>query len=264
MLRLHVERRSGPAWHLPIVAKSGLFQARNRLDATGWVGHSPAPKPPGAPAGACVSLEQWPAMRLPIRPFTSFASHAIVAVIVAVLVGLPGCSTAPQGGDAAASAQRTVVNFLEAIRRGDDSVARGLLSVAARTKTEEMGLSVAPPVEDTATYTIKASEVVSEDGDVVHVGTTWTDTDADGFKTSDNVVWVVRLDPEGWRVVGMAMRIFEDLPPLLLNFEDPEDMLAKQEMVAFELQKRAAAGESAAEEPRTAGNPPAKENAGPR
>jgi len=37
----------------------------------------------------------------------------------------------------------------------------------------------------------------------------------------------------------MATKIFEDLPPLLLNFEDPEDMIAKQEMVALELQRRA-------------------------
>jgi hypothetical protein len=37
----------------------------------------------------------------------------------------------------------------------------------------------------------------------------------------------------------MATRIFEDMPPLLLNFEDPEDMIAKQELVAKELQKRA-------------------------
>jgi hypothetical protein len=56
----------------------------------------------------------------------------------------------------------------------------------------------------------------------------------------------------------MAMRIFDDLPPLLLNFEDPEDMLAKQEMVAAELQRRATAPPAdvrAPAQPRTAGNP---------
>jgi len=63
--------------------------------------------------------------------------------------------------------------------------------------------------------------------------------DETGASVNENVVWVVRLDPEGWRVVGMAMRIFDDMPPLLLNFEDPEDMIAKQEMVAQEMQKRA-------------------------
>ena len=81
--------------------------------------------------------------------------------------------------------------------------------------------------------------MVGEADDLVHVCTNWTDTDAEGFTSTDSVVWVVRLDPEGWRVVGMAMRIFDDMAPLLLNFEDPEDMLAKQELVAEELQKRA-------------------------
>jgi hypothetical protein len=178
----------------------------------------------------------------------------LCAGLLAVAAGMPGCSAAGPASEAAAPAQRTVVAFLEAIRRGDDAAARGMLSATARTKTEELGFSVAPPVEDTATYAVKASEVVSDDGDIVHVATTWTDTDSDGFQTTDNVVWVVRLDPEGWRVVGMAMRIFEDLPPLLLNFEDPEDMLAKQQLVAEELQRRAAAPEQPGQ-PRTAGNP---------
>jgi len=111
-------------------------------------------------------------------------------------------------------------------------------------------------VNPTATYSVRDCEVVGDAGDLVHVGTTWTDTDADGFTSTDNVVWVVRLDPEGWRVVGMAMKIFEDLPPLLLNFEDPEDMLAKQEQVAAELQKRSQhAAAKAQAESRTAQGP---------
>lgn len=196
---------------------------------------------------------------------SSFAAQSLAAIVLTGAIGFSGCSaSSPKGGDAAVAAQRTVVSFLEAIRRGDDNAARGLLSTVARTKTEELGMSVAPPVEDTATYAVSESEIVGEDGDIVHVATTWTDTDADGFKTSDNVVWVVRLDPEGWRVVGMAMRVFEDLPPLLLNFEDPEDMLAKQELVAQELQKRAIAAQQGAGQERTAGKPPAPGKAGPQ
>jgi hypothetical protein len=43
----------------------------------------------------------------------------------------------------------------------------------------------------------------------------------------------------------------------LLNFEDPEDMIAKQEMVAQELQKRAlqAAQQAKQPQPRTAVGP---------
>ena len=132
-----------------------------------------------------------------------------------------------------------MLSFLDAIKRGDDAAARGLLTSVARTKTQELGISVAPPVADTATYSVGDCEMVGDSDDLVHVATTWTDVDSEGFKSSENVVWVVRLDPEGWRVVGMATKVFDDLPPLLLNFEDPEDMIAKQEMVAKELQARA-------------------------
>ena len=154
-------------------------------------------------------------------------------------LGGSGCSAGGAGSAASEAAKTAVVAFLDAIKRGDDAAASGMLTKVARAKTQELGLSVAPPVNPTATYSVRECELVGETGDLVHVATSWTDTDADGFTSTDNVVWVVRLDPEGWRVVGMAMRIFDDLPPLLLNFEDPEDMLAKQKLVAAELQKRA-------------------------
>ena len=174
------------------------------------------------------------------RAWTLWLACFVAGCGMVALLGTTGCSGGGSTGAAAVEpAKSAVVTFLDAIKRGDDTAASNMLTKVARAKTQELGLSVAPPVAPTATYAIRECELVGDDGDLVHVGTTWTDTDADGFTSTDNVVWVVRLDPEGWRVVGMAMRIFEDLPPLLLNFEDPEDMLAKQDMVAAELQKRA-------------------------
>lgn len=170
----------------------------------------------------------------------------MAAVGMASLVAAVGCLG--KGGSSAKieSAKASVVAFLDAIKHGDDAAAQGLLTKVARAKTAEMGISVTQPFNDTASYTIRECEMVGEADDLVHVGTTWTDTDKDGFKATENVIWVVRLDPEGWRVVGMATRVFEDLPPLLLNFEDPEDMIAKQELVAQELEKRAKKAEAEA------------------
>jgi hypothetical protein len=223
------------------------------------------PPDSGEIAGTASLFGAMAVMRSPRTVLSWFAAHALAPLVLVGALGFSGCSaSAPKGGDAVVAAQRTVVSFLEAIRRGDDTAARQLLSTVARTKTDELGISVAPPVEDTANYAVAESEVVNEDGDIVHVATTWTDTDSDGFKTSENVVWVVRLDPEGWRVVGMAMRIFDDLPPLLLNFEDPEDMLAKQELVAEELQKRATAAQQNAGQERTAGKPGVPGSPGPK
>lgn len=194
------------------------------------------------------------------RVWTIWLACFAAGCTVLATIGTTGCSAGGGSGSAAIEpAKASVVAFLDAIKRGDDAAASSMLTKVARAKTEELGLSVAPPVNPTATYAIRDCELVGDDGDLVHVGTTWTDTDADGFTSTDNVVWVVRLDPEGWRVVGMAMRIFDDLPPLLLNFEDPEDMLAKQELVATELQKRAQqAAAKAQTETRTArGDTPA-------
>lgn len=200
------------------------------------------------------------------RVFSLWFACLLTGCCLAAL-GLAGCSG---GGTAIGTsntdpAKATVTAFLEAIKRGDDEGARSMLTKVARAKTQEMGISVAPPVNSTATYSIRECEMVPEAEDLVHVATTWTDTDSDGFTTTENVIWAVRLDPEGWRVAGMATRIFEDMPPLLLNFEDPEDMIAKQELVAKELQKRALqaqagqakAGQAQATqaEPRTASGP---------
>ncbi len=175
-------------------------------------------------------------------------------------LGLSGCSAGEGSGSSAATepAKAAVVSFLDAIKRGDDAAACGMLTKVARAKTQELGLSVAPPVNPSATYSIRDCEMVGDSGDLVHVATTWTDTDADGFTSTDNVVWVVRLDPEGWRVVGMAMKVFDDLAPLLLNFEDPEDMVAKQELVANEIQKRSeqTAAKAAAENRTARGDSP--------
>lgn len=188
------------------------------------------------------------------------SSNSVPRCLVVALLGCGwlgvvtaiGCSAGEGGVGATGPAKATVVSFLDAIKRGDDAAARGLLTSVARTKTEELGISVAPPVADTATYSVGDCELVGDSEDLVHVATTWTDVDSEGFKSSENVVWVVRLDPEGWRVVGMATRVFDDLPPLLLNFEDPEDMIAKQEMVAKELQTRAQKAAQQAAPSRTA------------
>jgi hypothetical protein len=162
---------------------------------------------------------------------------AVGCVATAILAGCSSSSAGPAGTEPAKAA---VVKFLDAMKRGDDAGARDMLTRVAKAKTEEMGISVAPPVADTATYTVRECEMVSDTNDLAHVATTWSDVDETGDRTTENIVWAVRLDPEGWRVVGMAMRIFEDMPPLLLNFEDPQDMVAKQEMVAEELTRRAA------------------------
>lgn len=191
------------------------------------------------------------------RHWSLWVASFIAGCVAVAALALPGCSAGSGtavtvGSGAAERAKQSVVTFLEAVKRGDNDAASAMLSKVAKAKTEELGMMVAPPVKPTATYSVGECEVVGDADDLVHVATTWSDTDAEGFTSSENVVWVVRLDPEGWRVVGMATKVFPDLPPLLLDFEDPEDMVAKQEAVAEEIQRRSRAEAVPGAEERTA------------
>ena len=56
-------------------------------------------------------------------------------------------------------AKVAVTTFLEAIKR-DEHTAMAMLTDVARAKTQELGLSVAPPVKDTATYRVGDCETV--------------------------------------------------------------------------------------------------------
>jgi len=197
--------------------------------------------------------------RLAVEPRVAVQTLARVAAWTGIVAAAAASGCSAGGGRTADAgtepAKATVTTFLDAIKRGDEQSARAMLTKVAQAKTQELGISVAPPVSTTATYSIRECERIKDANDLVHVATTWTDTDADGFTSTEDVIWAVRLDPEGWRVVGMATVIFDDMPPLLLNFEDPEDMIAKQDMVAAELQKRAQKEAAAEAGPRTATGP---------
>ena len=58
-----------------------------------------------------------------------------------------------------------------------------------------------------------------------------------------NIVWVLRGEPEGWRVVGMVSQVYADQPPLILNFEDPDDMPYKKQLLDEAESGKQAAGE---------------------
>lgn len=162
---------------------------------------------------------------------------SVAVLAIASLTG-PACSSSGSRTVGTEPARAAVVAFLDAVKAGDETKAQNCLTAPARTRTAERGISVAPPVSDTASYTVTECEML-ENGDVVHVATAWTDVDEAGTKTTDTIVWAVRLDAEGWRIAGMAVEVFPGEPPLLLDFEDPDDMLRKQQAVMAELERRA-------------------------
>ena len=138
-----------------------------------------------------------------------------------------------------------VTNFLEAVRRGDDGQAEALLTDLARMKTREMDLAVAPPGSTTAQFDVTATEFPYEEQNIAHVASTWSDIDDSGRDRSDEIVWILRRENAGWRIAGMATKLFDDQPPLILNFEDPEDMIAQEKAAKAEIDRRNVAEKAA-------------------
>jgi hypothetical protein len=175
-----------------------------------------------------------------------------------------GCSkttdlATPQGsettaGPTAASEdgpETAVSRFLEAVRTGDDQQTEAMFTKLAREKIRELeDIQVAPPGSDTAKFTVGKPEMLGEDG--ARVPSQWTDLDHDGHPRTDEITWMVRKEPEGWRIAGMAADIFEGEDPLLLDFENPKETLRKLELLREEIRQR---GEKASQQATQPPNP---------
>ncbi|HXT60705.1 MAG TPA: hypothetical protein VN699_18840 [Pirellulales bacterium] len=132
-----------------------------------------------------------------------------------------------------------VAVFLEAVKNGEDDKANSMLTKLALEETAKMNMVVAPPGSESATFEVGEVELLSEgDEQGAHVASKWTDLGDDGQPHTDDIVWMLRKEPEGWRIAGMATTVFEGEPPLLLNFEDPQDMQRKQQLAEEEMQRR--------------------------
>lgn len=133
--------------------------------------------------------------------------------------------------------QDAVRKFLQAIKDGDNQTADAMLTKLARDETKRADLHVAPPGSPTASFEVGQFET---QGDEAQVFCTWNDTAEDGTKHSDKIVWILRNTPtDGWRIAGMATEIFPGEDPLILNFEDPADMIKKQQAAEAEMVRRA-------------------------
>jgi hypothetical protein len=185
----------------------------------------------------------------------------VMSALLAVLISGCGKSAAPDNSSAASNTTDGAVanagseseatgdaptaavrEFLEALRTGNDERASKMLSTVARQKTAALNRNVTPPASDTARFAVGKVDYVNDDG--ARVACTWTDVDEQGQPKTDQAIWVLRREQEGWRVVGVAAEVFPGESPLLLNFEDPEDMFRKQQWVREEMRRRMEGGGS--------------------
>ena len=192
-----------------------------------------------------------------------------LALSIAGLLILAGCNqsseptatnrTANHTGQASAGGtpDQAVYDFLEAVRTGNDQKAAEMLSPLARQKTAEKQMVVAPPGSPTAKFTVGKVKYKPDDKDGAYVSCTWSDVDEQGQPRSDDIVWGVRQEPEGWRIVGMVLQVLPNEEPLVLNFEDPDDMLRKQQLLHDREVGQSDQSQSGPQATRTDANPPA-------
>ena len=124
-----------------------------------------------------------------------------------------------------------VASFYDALRTGDEQAISQLLTDKARTETAKSGLGIQSQGSARLEYELGRLEYVDEAREGAHVQSLWIDYDEYGDQIATEVIWVLRRQPNGWRVAGMATKVAEGELPLLFNFEDPEDMLRKKEYV---------------------------------
>jgi hypothetical protein len=167
-----------------------------------------------------------------------------MAMVASLVAGCGGSDESPPPAanpsqpdtTAAADPVESVKIFLEAVRRGDDATAAAMFTQLAREKASEMNIEVAPKGSDTAQFEVFEAEHV--DDELAKVPSTWSDYDAEGQLRTDKMAWMLRREPEGWRVAGMAATVFEGEPPLLLDFENPEETLRKLDLLREEIVRR--------------------------
>jgi hypothetical protein len=116
-----------------------------------------------------------------------------------------------------------------------------------------LNIQVAPRGSDTAKFEVGKAKYLDPDG--ARVPCKWTDIDKEGNSRTDEITWMLRKEPEGWRVAGMAAVIFEGEDPLLLDFENPKETLQKLERLREEIARRASPQGNQARQTENSGEP---------
>ena len=157
-------------------------------------------------------------------------------------------------GDAADTSQpaAAVSVFLDGVRKGDNEKVLQMYTARARQQAAELKQHFEPRGSDTAQFEVGAVEYLAEDG--ARVSSRWTDLGQDGQPRTEEILWMVRREPEGWRIAGMAATPFAGEPPLLLDFEDLEETLRKIQLLKEEIYRRTQNETSEAQRPEISGD----------
>jgi hypothetical protein len=162
---------------------------------------------------------------------------------VAVDAGTPPAhvEVPPRGmPDRDATPDQVVTVFLNAAQSGNATLLSALLSTIARAETAKHNMNLQLDSAQSAKFQVGKYEYVTPEKDGAHVECIWTDQSPDGTAQKNTVIWVLRKEDAGWRVVGMISRPFPDLRPVVLNYEDIPSFVAERNFIMQEESRREA------------------------
>lgn len=184
-----------------------------------------------------------------------------LVVLGILLVGGPACSKAPQTAETAAQPapaavhadppppgmpdkdappDKAIATFLKAAQTGDTPLLAALLSTVARAETAKNNINFQLDSYQNSRFEIGKYEYVTPEKDGAHVQCVWIDRDEKGMEYKHDVIWVVRKESGGWRIVGMITRPFPDKDPVVFNYEDIPSLVAAKNYIQSESERREA------------------------
>ncbi|EAQ76849.1 hypothetical protein [Blastopirellula marina] len=131
-----------------------------------------------------------------------------------------------------------VESFLAALRDGNKELTSKLLTQKARDETRKHHLAIDPVGATGAKFEVGETIYITSEKRGAHVESHWFDVDPQGKAVSYEIVWIMRREAGGWRVAGMATELFAGEPPLVLPFENPQEMFQAQKLAEREIQRR--------------------------
>ncbi len=135
------------------------------------------------------------------------------------------------------SPDKVVEQFLAAATAGDQRKLAALMTKAAREETQKYNINFELESYQNATFKIGEYEFLTPEKNTAHVSCKWTDHDGQESFTHD-VIWVLRKEEPGWRVVGMITRPFEDHEPVAFNYENVKELMDTKANIEAEVKRR--------------------------
>ncbi len=174
--------------------------------------------------------------------------HTLSVVMLGVAcLGFSGCGNSDDQPEVAtvaappAQPEEILQQFLTSVKAGEKAKAENLLTTVAREKTAAEGIGIGNLSNAGMSFEIQGVQplIMPNGKEAAHVSCVFTEQIEGGKSESHNIIWALRKETVGWRVAGMAWTPFAGEPPIFMDFEDPAEMLRKQQLLAEEQERRA-------------------------